>query len=90
MTPARPSEEFLTIFRAAVRLADAVRVDAILLLLVEPLDWQQLKELSGAQKILLAADNQSAVTGAAQAGFASVILPDTFDTPVPEKLRGAY
>ncbi len=89
MTPARASEEFLTIFRAAVRLADAVRVDAILLLLVEPLDWQQLKELSGTQKILLAADKDAAVVGAAQAGFASVILPDTFDTPVPEKLSQA-
>ncbi|HEY4308508.1 MAG TPA: diadenylate cyclase [Pirellulales bacterium] len=89
MTPARPSEEFLIIFQAAVRLAAAVRVDAILLLLEDPLDWQQLKELSGDQKIVLAADKASAVAGSAQAGFDSVILPDAFDTPVPEKLSQA-
>jgi len=89
MTPARPSEEFLTIFQAAVRLAEAVRVDAILLLVDEPFDWQQLQAISRGQKIVLSADKEAAVAGAAQAGIPAVVLPDAFDTPVHEKLSQA-
>lgn len=89
MAPARPSEEFLIIFQAAVRLAEAVRVDAILLLVDEPVDWQQLQAISRDQKIVLSADKEAAVAGAALIGIPSVILPDAFDTPVHEKLSQA-
>ena len=90
MTPARPSEEFLTIFQAAVRLADAVRVDAILLLLEEP------RRLAAAQRVRAAIRKSCCrptkhrpSPARLKPGFASVILPDAFDTPVPEKLSQA-
>ena len=89
MPPSPAKEEFLTIFQAAVRLAETVGVDAILLLLDEPVDWQQLKDRSLGQKILIAADNESVVAEAARAGLPAVMLPDAFDTAVHEKLSQA-
>lgn len=89
MNPLRASQEFLTIFDAAVRLADAVGVEAILLLLEARVDWKELKERSGGQRILLAADNEDLLEGAAQAGLPSVVLRDAANTPVSEKLSQA-
>ena len=89
MTPPRASDGFLTIFQAAVRLAEALAVDAILLLLDEPVDWQQVKDSSRGQNILLAADRGSAVEGASLVGLASVILADALDIEVHEKLSQA-
>ncbi len=89
MKPLRASEEFLTIFQAAVRLAEAVGVDAILLLVDEPVDWRVLKEQSGEQKILVSADQQAALAGAAAVGLSTVLLPDAADTPIHEKLSQA-
>jgi len=89
MNPSRASNEFLTIFQAAVRLADAVGVDAILLLIDEPVDWQKLKDNGRGQKIVLATDTESAIDGAEAAGLPVVLLSDTAGTSVQEKLSQA-
>ena len=89
MNPSRASNEFLTIFQAAVRLADAVGVDAILLMLDEPVDWQKLKDHGRGQKIVLATDTESAIDGAEAAGLPVVLLSDTAGTSVQEKLSQA-
>jgi diadenylate cyclase len=89
MMAARANEVFLTIFQAAVRLAEALNVDAILLLVDDPVDWQQLKDSSRGEKILVAADKEIALVGAEQAGLASVLLPEAFDTAIHEKLSQA-
>ena len=84
-----PATQFLTIYQAAVRLAEAMTVDAILLLLDEPVDWQQVKDGSRGQKILLAADKESAVVGASLVGLPSVVLPDALEIEIHEKLSQA-
>ncbi|MBI2826365.1 MAG: DNA integrity scanning protein DisA nucleotide-binding domain protein [Planctomycetia bacterium] len=89
MNPLRASQEFLAIFDVAVRLADTVGVEAILLLLETRVEWRELQERSRGQRILLAADNEDLLEGAAVAGLPSVVLRDAANTPVSEKLSQA-
>lgn len=89
MKPTRAIDEFLTLFQVAVRLAEAVGVDAILLLLEEAVDWQDLKNLSRGQKLLIAADKEAAIEGAEAAGLPVILLADVAGTPVHEKLSQA-
>lgn len=89
MSPSRASDEFLTIFQAAVRLGEAMAVDAILLLLDEQVDWQDLKSFSRGQRVLVAADTESALAGAEAAGLPVILLSDIAGTPVHERLSQA-
>jgi DNA integrity scanning protein DisA with diadenylate cyclase activity len=84
----RFSEQFLTLFDYAVKLAAAVEADALLLLLDGVVDWDRLKSLAAGGKILIAADERSQIEGAAERGFSTVVLKMP-DAPVYEKLTQA-
>ena len=70
-----PHEEFLTIFQAAVRFAEAMHVDAILLLVDDPLDWQQVKDNSRGQKVLVAADKEPRCSAPVSSGWRRCCCP---------------
>jgi DNA integrity scanning protein DisA with diadenylate cyclase activity len=84
----RFSEQFETIFDLAAKLSRAVDADALMLLIENPMDWEQLKELAGTEKLLVAADVAAQVEGAAEAGLSTVLLKMA-DAPVYEKLTQA-
>jgi len=85
----RASDEFLTILGVALRLADAVRVETVLLLVESPVDWNHLKQHAMGRELLLAADSVAALEGAEAAGFPTILLSDDANTPVHEKLSQA-
>ena len=60
-------------------------VDALLLLLDGPTDWEDLRSIADGQTVLVAADKAEIVPGAADAGFAIVLL-DMPGSPVYERL----
>lgn len=88
MRPARFTEEFQHIFQAALGLAWQTGVDAALVLLEGPTDWNKLRDLAGNQKVILVGDTPDELDGAASAGFDTIII-ETADGPVFERLSQA-
>jgi len=86
--PLRINEKFEAVFTSAVRLTSTLEAEALLLLLEGPADWQKLKVLSGGCRVLLAADEEETVEGAAEAGMATIVL-EMADRPVSAKLEQA-
>jgi DNA integrity scanning protein DisA with diadenylate cyclase activity len=86
--PLRISEKFEAVFTSAVKLTETLEAEAVLLLLEGPADWQRLKALSGSARVLLAADDEDCVEGAAEVGMATIVL-DMADRPVNAKLEQA-
>jgi len=82
------SEHFQSMVALAVRMAKAVDADALLLLVEAPTDWEKLKKATAGQKLLLAADNEDEVAGAADCGLDTIILGRA-DVPVYENLTQA-
>lgn len=72
----------------AVRMAKTDEIDALLVLLEGPTEWQKLKQLAGSRRVLIAADRVEQVEGAAEADL-SVVLMDRPDRPVYERLTQA-
>ncbi len=68
------TEQFQSLFDLSAQLSRMVDADALLILLEGPTDWQRLKTLAGEEKILIAADFETQVVGAAEAGLATVLL----------------
>ena len=69
-------------------MAKAQEVDALLLLLDGPTDWQRLKKLTGRQKVLVAANTSEQLEGAGEAKLSTVLL-DMAESPVYERLTQA-
>jgi DNA integrity scanning protein DisA with diadenylate cyclase activity len=69
-------------------LADAMRADALLLLVDGPTDWDEVKRLGREQKIVVAADRSEQMDGAVESGLAIVPL-NMPDSPIYEKLAQA-
>jgi diadenylate cyclase len=84
----RFTDQLLTIFEAAAALSAARDADAMLLLLDGPTDWQRLKLVAGEEKIVVAADFESQIKGAAEEGLPTVLLNNP-EAPVHEKLTQA-
>jgi diadenylate cyclase len=82
------SEQFQSMIDLAARLAEVVAADALLILLEGPLDWQELREATTGQRVVLAADYPLELDGAAAAGFPMVVL-NMPESPVHEKLTQA-
>ena len=61
------TEQFQNLFDLSAKLSRSVDADALLILLEGPTDWQRLKTLAGEEKILIAADFEPQVAGAAEA-----------------------
>lgn len=88
MRPLRITEKFEAIYTSAVRLTEALQADALLLLLEGSADWERLKSLSGSCRVLLAADDEESLEGAAAAGLPTIVL-EMADRPVSAKLEQA-
>jgi len=88
MTAHRFTEEFATLYAAAVQLARSLKADALLLLLDGPTDWEKVQQLADGQKVLVAADTADRLTGAAERGLQTVLL-DMAGSPVHERLQQA-
>lgn len=88
MRPLRITEKFEAIYTSAVRLTAALQADALLLLLEGSADWERLKSLSGSCRVLLAADDEESLEGAAAAGLPTIVL-EMADRPVSAKLEQA-
>jgi len=86
--PLRITEKFEAIYTSAVRLTEALQADALLLLLEGSADWERLKSLSGSCRVLLAADDEESLEGAAAAGLPTIVL-EMADRPVSAKLEQA-
>ena len=82
------SEQFQSILDLAAQLAGVVLADALMILLEGPTDWQELREATTGQRVLLTADYATELDGAAQAGFPVVVL-NMPESPVNEKLTQA-
>ena len=82
------TEQFQNIIDLAAQLAEVVAADALLILLEGPTDWQQLREATTGQRVVLAADYPLELDGAAAAGFPLVVL-NMPESPVHEKLTQA-
>lgn len=86
--PLRITDKFEAVFTSAVRLTETLEADALLLLLEGPADWDRLKALAGGCRVLLAADEEECVDGAADAGLPAIVL-EMSDRPVSAKLEQA-
>jgi diadenylate cyclase len=82
------TEQFQKIIDLAAQLAESVEADALLLLLERPADWDELRQITPDIKVLLAADSPEEIEGAAEAGFATIVL-NMPESPVYEKLTQA-
>src|SRR5271169_2149532 len=82
------TEQFQNIIDLAAQLAEVVAANALLILLEGPTDWQQLREATTGQRVVLAADYPLELDGAAAAGFPLVVL-NMPESPVHEKLTQA-
>jgi diadenylate cyclase len=85
---AKLNEQFQSIIDLAAKLAEVVGADALLILLEGPTDWQELREATTGQRVVLAADYPLELEGAAAAGFPLVVL-NMPESPVHEKLTQA-
>jgi diadenylate cyclase len=88
MQTLRLTEQFKTLFTLSVQLMESAGVDAVLLLLEGPADWQRLRNMAGDKKVLVAADTAEMLTGAKEAGLSAIRL-DMPDSPIYEKLTQA-
>ena len=85
MTQQTFSDDFKAILDIAHRLAAYNEADAVLVMLEGPTDFQQLTASMGDHKLLVSADSEDLLQGAAEAGIASVRL-NMPQAPVFEKL----
>jgi DNA integrity scanning protein DisA with diadenylate cyclase activity len=88
MAPKRLSEQFRTFFALGQRLALDAAADGMLLLVDAPTDWEELKELAGDCKLVVAADTLPQIEGSGDYHLPAVVL-NMADSPVNEKLGQA-
>jgi diadenylate cyclase len=82
------TEQFSTVFDTAVRLATATDADAVMVVVEGSCNWELLKKRAGAEKLLIAADTEEQLAGAAELGISTVAL-EMATSPVFEKLTQA-
>jgi diadenylate cyclase len=88
MTPKKLTDQARMLFQVAVGLAAAANVEAILLLVDAPTEWDELKKIAKGQKMIAAADRLEEVEGAGDCGI-PVVLLEMPESPVHEKLGQA-
>lgn len=88
MSPGDPIPQLERLLEVALRLYEATSAEAILVLVDERLDWQRLRELTGSAPLLVAADDEADLAGAAEHGLRQVVL-DVAGLPVYERLAQA-
>jgi DNA integrity scanning protein DisA with diadenylate cyclase activity len=88
MNPQRYVGQFADFFNLAVQLAESAKAEAVLVLVESPTDWDRLKARADKTKVLIAADRDDEIVGAAEAGLPTIVLHMEED-PVFEKLTQA-
>ena len=88
MAPASRQPQWEQLLDEAVRLCVATGSDAVLVLAEEPLDWQQIRDIAAGMPVLVAADDEAHLAGAAEGGLSKVLL-DVAGLPVQERLAQA-
>ncbi len=88
MSPQKPSDKFSTLCELALQLSKAIDADALLLVVESPLDWEQVKKLTGRKKLLVAGDTHEQMLGAHEAELDTVLL-NMPEAPVYDKLTQA-
>jgi DNA integrity scanning protein DisA with diadenylate cyclase activity len=88
MRPVQFDDELRTIYESAVHLARAFDVDGIVLMLDGPTDWEAVKANANGVHIVVAADSEEELEGAAAAGLDAVVVEPS-ESPVNEKLSQA-
>ncbi len=84
----KDTEHLLAMFGLAFQLGKLAETDAVLALLNERMDWEQLKKPASKHKLIIAADTEEEIAGARAAGF-RVTLLSMHDSPVFERLSKA-
>ncbi len=82
------SEQFKTMFGLGVQLAKVSEADALLVWVEGPIDWAELRGRAGEMTLVVAADESEHLRGAVDHGL-DVVLVDTMDAPVNERLSQA-
>lgn len=82
------SPQMKHMLEAGSRLREATDAEAILLLVDQPLDWEQVRQLVGNASTLIATDEEAHLEGAADHGLKPVLL-DVAGLPVHERLTQA-
>ena len=88
MTPAEVSPQLAHLLETAARLSEATESEAMLLLVDQRLDWERIRQLTGTAPMLVAADDESELAGAADHGLKGITL-DVGGLPVHERLAQA-
>ena len=97
MAPGDGRPQFEQLLEMAVRLYEATAAEAVMVLVEERLDWAHLRGLTGAVPLLVAADDEAHLAGAAEQGLRLISL-DVAGLPVHDvasaaaaarRLRGA-
>ncbi|MBM4022758.1 MAG: hypothetical protein FJ284_11060 [Planctomycetes bacterium] len=88
MAPGEPSPQSDRLVDTAVRLYESTAAEALLVLVDERLDWQRLREATGAAPLIVAADDAADLADAADFGLRQVVL-DVAGLPVHERLAQA-
>ena len=58
MSAQKSSSKFQTLCALALQLSKAIDADALLLVVENPMDWEQVKKLTGRRTLLVAGDTQ--------------------------------
>ncbi|NCX98606.1 MAG: hypothetical protein EBX35_08530 [Planctomycetia bacterium] len=88
MAPGDGRPQFEQLLEAAVRLYEATAAEAVMVLVEERLDWGHLLGLTAAVPLLVAADDEAHLVGAAEHNLRLVSL-DVAGLPVHERLAQA-
>lgn len=84
----KKDDRFATMFGLAVQLAKVEEADALLVWLDQPANWEQLKKIAGKTPVLVAADDERSLIGAAEFGL-DVVALRMDGTPVHDRLGRA-
>ena len=88
MTPGKLSNDYRRMLDVATRLAETCEAEALLIMVEQAIDWENLRSAVGSHKVLVAADEAEHLTGAKEAGMDAVAL-DMAQSPVFDKLTQA-
>lgn len=84
----RFGERFKVLWEMALKVADAVSAQAVLLLVEGPCDWARLAKLVDTQRVLVAVDSSQDLAQAQQAGFRGVAV-ELLSAPLYDRLTQA-
>jgi len=82
------SDQFKTMFGLAVRLARVTESGALLVWVEAPTDWAEMQRRAGEITLVVAADEEEHLKGAAEQGV-DIVLVEMLDAPVNERLSQA-